>query len=155
MVMALYIVGSSQFKHKTFFGSVFGVFMTHRTSVFVSPSFVLFSGALGLLLNISTFSLLGHASATSYVVVGAGKKIIQAILSYLFFDSAATWTNVLSVSTGLGGATIYTYLKWKDQNVAPIAGDGTVLLKGNSPISGTDDDIPELAERASEGLVET
>jgi drug/metabolite transporter (DMT)-like permease len=115
LVLAIYILANPKLPHKRLFELLIGVFQNRSISSFLSPWFILFSGAIGLLLNISTFSLLGQASATSYVVVGAGKKILQALIAYIFFDSPATWLNILSVTTGLGGATMYSYLKWRDQ----------------------------------------
>jgi drug/metabolite transporter (DMT)-like permease len=153
IVLTLYIFGSSQLKHKQFFQTVFSVFVARTSSFFVSPYFVLFSGAIGLLLNISTFSLLGETSATSYVVVQTFKKIVQVTLSYLLVDATPTWTNVLSVATGIAGATIYAYLKWKDQNVARLASDATLLLKRDSETSGMNEDIIGLRERSSNELV--
>jgi hypothetical protein len=153
-VMTLYIAGTSQVKHRGFFESVFGVFLHGTRSFFLTPGFILFSGALGLMLNISTFSLLGEASATSYVVVGASKKIVQAFLSYLVFNAEATWGNMLSVATGLCGATCYTYLKWKEQKTTPVLEDGRVLLNVNDAINRNDAvNIIERLEHPEEGFI--
>lgn len=82
--------------------------------IWLSPLFIIFSGVLGLILNLSTFSLLGATSATSYVVVGASKKILQAILSFVVFNAKTNFTNIISVSIGLSGSTLYAYAKWKE-----------------------------------------
>jgi GDP-mannose transporter len=76
---------------------------------------VIFSGILGLALSLSTFSLLGRTSATSYVVVGVAKKIGQAILSFIFFRKSVSLRNALSVLIGLAGATLYAFVKWQEQ----------------------------------------
>ena len=112
------------------FSSMFsGVFTKVDNVPYHAPSFILFSGLLGLALNISTFSLLGHASATSYVVVGAGKKIIQAVISYIFFTSTIDLLNVAGVTIGLAGATLYAYIKWRGKPVsAPVRDDSIELL---------------------------
>jgi drug/metabolite transporter (DMT)-like permease len=87
-----------------------------NTSFQVNIPFLVFSGFLGLLLNLSTFSLLGSTSATSYVVVGAAKKIVQVLLSFIFFRKSASFRNGIAVCIGLTGATLYAYLKWKETN---------------------------------------
>lgn len=83
-------------------------------SKWLSPFFIIFSGILGLLLNLATFSLLGETSATSYVVVGASKKILQAILSFIIFNAKTTVINAFSICIGLSGSTLYAYAKWKE-----------------------------------------
>jgi drug/metabolite transporter (DMT)-like permease len=95
-------------------------------SVYTRGWFVLFSGIVGLLLNISTFSLLGETSATSYVVVGAGKKILQALLSHLVFGAPTGLLNLGSVMVGLTGATVYAYAKWAEK-AAKQRSDGLPL----------------------------
>jgi uncharacterized membrane protein len=83
----------------------------------VSKQLIVFSGFLGLALNLSTYSLLGSTSATSYVVVGVAKKVIQAGLSFVFFRKSATLRNALAVLIGLVGAALYAYVKWKEQKL--------------------------------------
>ena len=85
--------------------------------IWLAPSFIIFSGVLGLLLNFSTFSLLGATSATSYVVVGASKKILQAILSFVIFNANTNFTNIISVCIGLSGSTLYAYAKWRESKL--------------------------------------
>jgi drug/metabolite transporter (DMT)-like permease len=96
-------------------------------TIYTTGWFVLFSGFVGLLLNISTFSLLGETSATSYVVVGAGKKIIQALLSHLVFGAPTGLLNLGSVMVGLTGATVYAYAKWDEKAVPKKREDGLPL----------------------------
>lgn len=93
------------------------MFYLNSENIWLSPSFIIFSGVLGLLLNFSTFSLLGATSATSYVVVGASKKILQAILSYIIFQSKSNLTNAISVCIGLSGSTLYAYAKWNENKI--------------------------------------
>ena len=118
-------------------GGVIAVFTRETDSVAHSPWFVIFSGVLGLALNISTFSLLGHASATSYVVVGAGKKIIQVIVSYLFFSREIVPANVAGVCIGLAGATYYGYIKWRAQNGREAVRDDSIELLTDAEGSST------------------
>ena len=110
--LSIYIFSSQKQGMK----SIFSPLHQDGDSIFLSKYFIIFSGVLGLMLNISTFSLLGETSATSYVVVGAGKKIFQALLSFLFFNSSTSFTNILSVIIGLSGSTLYAYIKWKENN---------------------------------------
>jgi GDP-mannose transporter len=137
-VLLIYIFASSQVKHRSLFDGAFGQM---SDSFWLLPWFVFFSGLLGLGLNLSTFSLLGETSATSYVVVGATKKIAQAFLSFVCFDVRTNLVNVLSVVIGLTGATLYTYLKWKEKkSEEPKISDGILLLSpedADRPSSGT------------------
>jgi GDP-mannose transporter len=149
LVLTVYILGSSHLQHKTLMEFLFGVFQHRSRSVFLTPWFILLSGAIGLLLNISTFSLLGNTSATSYTVVGASKKILQALLAYFFIDSRATLPNVLSVATGLSGATIYSFLKWRDQRPLAVDGDATKLLPDGGDGDPSDDLEIDLEDPAA------
>jgi GDP-mannose transporter len=81
----------------------------------LSAPLVAFSGVLGLALSVSTFSLLGFTSATSYVVVGTANKVAQAILSFVLFRVSVTLRNGISVGIGLTGASLYAYVKWREQ----------------------------------------
>jgi drug/metabolite transporter (DMT)-like permease len=128
-VLLIYIAGASRVKHRSLVDILFGIFAQAPDSFWLSPLFVLFSGLLGLALNLFTFSLLGETSATSYVVVGATKKIAQAFLSFVCFDVRTNLVNVLSVAIGLTGASLYTYLKWKEgKNGGPKISDNISLL---------------------------
>ncbi|OHT04124.1 GDP-mannose transporter GONST1-like protein [Tritrichomonas foetus] len=105
----------------------------NESSLYLSKGFIIFSGILGLALNIVTFSLLGETSATSYVVVGAGKKIFQAILSFVIFNTETSLTNILSVMIGLSGATLYAYIKFnenknKEQKKRNEEGNDSIVL---------------------------
>lgn len=122
--------------------NVFGVFYDEQKAL--SPMFVVFSGILGLLLNVSTFSLLGETSATSYVVVGASKKILQAIISFIWFSTKPTVLNVISVMIGLSGATLYAYIKWIDSTHKLTSEDNELLMSkqfGRVQESQRSDDI--------------
>jgi GDP-mannose transporter len=88
---------------------------TRQMPFALSAPLVAFSGVLGLALSVSTFSLLGFTSATSYVVVGTAKKIVQAILSFVLFRKSGTMRNGISVAIGLTGASLYAYVKWWEQ----------------------------------------
>ncbi|OHT00488.1 hypothetical protein TRFO_32803 [Tritrichomonas foetus] len=70
------------------------------------------SGLISLLLNISIYSLLGLTTATSYIVVSAAKKFVQAFISLWIFQTSPS--NFISVIIGLCGATLYAFLKWKE-----------------------------------------
>ena len=87
----------------------------------------LFSGLLSLFLIFSTFSLLGHTSATSYAVVGAAKKVIQALFSFIFWSKSTTVNNMISVMIGFCGSIMYTYSKMKEQK--RVEADAFPLLK--------------------------
>jgi drug/metabolite transporter (DMT)-like permease len=80
----------------------------------LSLPLVLFSAVLGLALSVSTFSLLGKTSATSYVVVGVAKKLGQVLLSFVFFSKSVNLRNGVSVMIGLVGASLYAYVKWQE-----------------------------------------
>jgi hypothetical protein len=80
----------------------------------LSVPLVLFSAVLGLALSVSTFSLLGKTSATSYVVVGVAKKLGQALLSFIFFRKSVNIRNGISVMIGLVGASMYAFVKWQE-----------------------------------------
>jgi GDP-mannose transporter len=88
---------------------------TRRLPFGLSAPLLAFSGLLGLALSVSTFSLLGFTSATSYVVVGTAKKVAQAILSFALFRMSVTLRNGISVGIGLTGASLYAYVKWREQ----------------------------------------
>lgn len=84
-------------------------------SIYLRKPFMLFSGFLGLSLDLSTYFLLGFTTATSYVVVGAAKKIVQSLLSFIFYGKSTSLNNIISVFIGLSGSTLYTYVKYEEQ----------------------------------------
>jgi drug/metabolite transporter (DMT)-like permease len=139
----------SGFRAETVYSTLTLVFSRDSPSICTTPVFILFSGVVGLLLNVSTFSLLGETSATSYVVVGAGKKIFQALLSYMFFDVNPSIINVTSVMIGLSGATLYAYVKWSEQ-VTKIE---IVVIAGDSRTNQTMEGTVERAELLGEARV--
>jgi drug/metabolite transporter (DMT)-like permease len=88
------------------------IFLDGSMQFGIDVPFLFFSGVLGLALNLSTFWLLGFTSATSYGVVGVSKKIVQTVLSLIFFRKSVSLRNGLSVCVGLCGSTLYAFLKW-------------------------------------------
>lgn len=123
--------------------NILAVFTGLKTTKYHSNYFIIFSGVIGLMLNLSTYSLLGETSATSYVVVGVSKKIIQAIISYLFFDKLTSVWNIISVMIGLSGSCMYATVKFYDQKQSrrksvlgtPLEPDDEELLVLNENIS--------------------
>lgn len=91
----------------------------------------LLSGIISLFLVFSTYSLLGHTSATSYSVVGAAKKVVQALFSFFLWPQSTTLKNIISVMVGISGSILYTYSKVKETKTEP------------------NDDLPLLDDRSS------
>ncbi|KAH0789314.1 GDP-mannose transporter GONST1 [Histomonas meleagridis] len=130
--LLIYTNTRSYIKYQTF-SNPFSVLFLDSESIYLKPWFIIFSGILGILVNFATFMLLGHASATSYVVVGAGKKVFQAILSFIIFPDSTNFANICSVVIGLTGSTMYGYVNWKksiknleeenDENEIPFLAD--------------------------------
>lgn len=105
---------------------IFQILRGNKIEIIFSP-LILGSGFVGLALNISTFSLLGSTSATSYAIVGATKKIVQAVISLFLYPQTVSLGNTSSIIVGMSGATLYSYFKYQEKEKT-MKSDETILI---------------------------
>lgn len=72
---------------------------------------ILVSAALGLLVSLSTFLVIGATSSLTYNVVGHLKTIIILSGGVLFFGDKMPPKKLLGVAVSLGGMMWYSHLK--------------------------------------------
>ena len=94
---------------------IYHVFQHKNKSFYGGPFFQTLTALMSLLLNIFTYSLLRYTSATSYVIVGAAKKVVQACVSFILFPKSITFANAMSVAIGLSGSILYADAKRKEK----------------------------------------
>lgn len=68
------------------------------------------SAFLAVLVNISTFLIIGRTSAVTYNVVGHCKLSLVLLCGYLFFDSILSLLNLTGVFVALTGICSYSYV---------------------------------------------
>lgn len=84
---------------------------------------ILFSAAMAVLVNISTFLIIGRTSAITYALssvsnrspfrynmVGHGKLILILVSGYVFFDGRLSAGNLFGVLMTMAGIAAYSYL---------------------------------------------
>ena len=69
--------------------------------------FVLCTGAMGVILSISAMWCIEKTSATTYCVVGAGNKVILAILGVVFFHGKVTGKTWFFIFVGIAAGLLY------------------------------------------------
>jgi len=92
---------------------------SNNKSIYLKPFFLIFSGLAAVVLDVMAFLLLSSTTATSYVIVGIAKKVVQAAASFIIFPSTISISNVTSVTIGLAGASLYAYEKYLEQKKEP------------------------------------
>ncbi len=71
------------------------------------------SSLLALLVNVSTFMIIGRMSALTYSVAGQAKMCLILVSGYILFDSkkGLSWLNVTGVSIAISGVIGYSFVK--------------------------------------------
>ncbi len=71
------------------------------------------SSMLALLVNVSTFMIIGRMSALTYNVAGQAKMCLILISGYVLFDSkkGLSWLNVAGVCIAMSGVIAYSFVK--------------------------------------------
>jgi solute carrier family 35 protein E3 len=74
---------------------------------------LLISAIMAVLVNVSTFLIIGRTSAITYNMVGHGKLVLILLCGYLFFGGALSLWNLIGVALAIGGIMTYSYLTIK------------------------------------------
>lgn len=71
------------------------------------------SSMLALLVNVSTFMIIGRMSALTYNVAGQAKMCLILISGYVLFDSkkGLSWLNFAGVFIAMSGVVAYSFVK--------------------------------------------
>ena len=72
---------------------------------------ILISAVLAVLVNVSTFCIVGKTSAVTFTVVGHVKTIGVFLFGFLLFQAVVTFKNLVGIAITLAGAVWYSKLK--------------------------------------------
>ena len=71
------------------------------------------SSMLALLVNVSTFMIIGRMSALTYNVAGQAKMCLILVSGYIMFDAkkGLSWLNISGVCIAMSGVIAYSFVK--------------------------------------------
>ena len=72
---------------------------------------ILISCTLSILLNYSSFAIVGKLSPLAFAVVGNLKTGAVFVFGYILFDAIVTLKNIVGVTISIVGIALYSYLK--------------------------------------------
>lgn len=83
---------------------------------FAAVGAISLSSFLALLVNVSTFMIIGRMSALTYNVAGHAKMCFILASGYLFFDAknGLNWVNLSGVGVAISGVIAYSIVKMRE-----------------------------------------
>ena len=103
-----------------------GIFNTHEGTIlgyeytFGSVTAILISAVLGLLVNLSTFLVIGATSSLTYNVVGHVKTVIILTGGVVFFGDVMSAKKILGIVLSMAGIVWYSQIKLGEVSSQPV-----------------------------------
>lgn len=114
---------------------------------FYSVFTIFISAVLGLLVNLSTFLVIGATSSLTYNVVGHVKTLIILAGGVFFFGDSINAKKIGGIGLAMCGIVWYSQIKLEESrisNASALKGDLPILNKSTSNKNGGEDNAPIL-----------